>query len=118
MRPALVPVTSSWLCIRGRSSDGDRRYRHLVALDQGLQSMRAWRVGSLLVLWLTPQITLAQSVLDPDICTSPARGSLEEVQAIEERVSSWINTCLQDWDTATPMSPREWPRDGQGIARE
>ena len=37
---------------------------------------------------------------------------------LKERVSSWLKTCLQDWDTATHMSPREWEVTCQRVANE
>jgi len=80
--------------------------------------MRAWRVGCVLVLWLISQPTFAQSVQGLASAPSPARGSLEEVQEIKERVASWLKTCLQDWDTATHMSPREWEVTCQRVANE
>jgi len=80
--------------------------------------MRASRVGCVLVLWLIPQTTFAQSAQGPASSPSPARGSPEEVEAIKERVSSWLKTCLQDWDTATHMSPREWEVTCQRVANE
>jgi hypothetical protein len=80
--------------------------------------MRASRVGCVLVLWLIPQTTFAQSAQGPASSASPARGSPEEVEAIKERVSSWLKTCLQDWDTATHMSPREWEVTCQRVANE
>jgi hypothetical protein len=86
--------------------------------NAGFAIMRVWRVGCVLVLWLTPATTFAQSVQGPASAPAPAKGSLEEVQAIKERVSSWLKTCLQDWDTATHMSPREWEVTCQRVANE
>jgi|SRR5215475_855460 len=80
--------------------------------------MRASRVGCVLVLWLVPASMLAQSVQGPASAPSPERGSPDEVQAIKERVSSWLKTCLQDWDTATHMSPREWEVTCRRVANE
>src|SRR5215831_6608065 len=80
--------------------------------------MRALRVGCVLALWLIPAATFAQSVQDPATAASPARASPEEIEAIKERVSSWLKTCLQDWDTATHMSPREWEVTCQRVANE
>ena len=72
----------------------------------------------MLVLWLLPTTTFAQSVQGPASAPSPARGSPEELQTIKERVSSWLKTCLQDWDTATHMTPREWEVTCQRVANE
>lgn len=71
----------------------------------------------MLVLWLMPATMLAQSVQGPASAT-PEKRPLEERQAIEERVSSWLKTCLQDWDIATHMSPREWEVTCQRVANE
>jgi hypothetical protein len=80
--------------------------------------MRASRVGCVLALWLLPAATFAQSVQGLATAPSTARASPEEVEAIKERVSSWLKTCLQDWDTATHMSPREWEITCQRVANE
>jgi hypothetical protein len=80
--------------------------------------MRASRVGCVLVLWLIPATMLAQSVQGPPSAPTPEKRSLKESQAIEERVSSWLKTCLQDWDIATHMSPREWEVTCQRVASE
>lgn len=80
--------------------------------------MRALRVGCVLAWWLIPATTLAQPAQGPAPAPSPTRGSPEEIEAIKERVSSWLKTCLQDWDTATHMSPREWEVTCQRVANE
>ena len=80
--------------------------------------MRASRIGCVLVLWLIPAISFAQSVQGPATAPSSARVSPEEVQAIKERVSSWLKTCLQDWDAATHMSSREWEVTCRRVANE
>ena len=80
--------------------------------------MRASRIGCVLVLWLIPAISFAQSVQGPASAPSPARGSPEEIEAIKERVSSWLKTCLQDWDAATHMSSREWEVTCRRVANE
>ena len=92
--------------------------RRLEPSNEGLAIMRASRVGCVLVLWLIPATTFAQLVQGPASAPSPGRSSPEEIQAIKDRVSSWLKTCLQDWDTATHMSPREWEVTCQRVANE
>jgi hypothetical protein len=80
--------------------------------------MRALRVGCVLALWLIPAATFAQPGEGPATAPSPARASPQEIEALKERVSSWLKTCLQDWDPATHMSPREWEITCQRVANE
>jgi predicted RNA-binding protein Jag len=39
-------------------------------------------------------------------------------QTINERVSMWLKTCLQDWDTATHMSKEQWRTTCERVSKE
>src|SRR5262245_48402128 len=72
-----------------------------------------------LALSLIPSIIFAQS-MQSATPASPARtvASPEELAAMKERVSFWLKTCLEDWDTATHMSRKEWEVTCQRVASE
>jgi hypothetical protein len=44
--------------------------------------------------------------------------SEEDIKAIKERVAWWLKTCLEDWDSATHMTKREWRTTCQRVAAE
>ena len=53
----------------------------------------------LLVLCLAAESAIAQVGEPPK--------SAEQIKEIEDRVSNWRATCLEDWDAATHMSRQE-----------
>jgi hypothetical protein len=52
------------------------------------------------------------------LSSAPAQKSAQEIQAIKERVSDWLKTCLTDWDQATHMTKKEWRTTCQRVAAE
>ena len=63
-----------------------------------------------LVLCLAAESAFAQAVEPPK--------SAEQIKEIEDRVSYWRTTCLEDWDAATHMSRKEWRTTCERVAVE
>jgi hypothetical protein len=86
--------------------------------NTGFAIVGAPRVACVLAFCLIPGPMSAQSMQAPSAPSARAVDSAAEVQAIKERVSSWLKTCLQDWDAATHMSRKEWEVTCQRVANE
>src|SRR5262245_3217035 len=87
--------------------------------NTGFASVSVLQVACVLAFCLIPGPISAQSVQGPASApTAGPVGSTDEIQAIKERVSSWLKTCLQDWDMATHMSRKEWEVTCQRVASE
>ena len=67
-------------------------------------------IACFLVLCLANATAFAQT-LDPP-------KSAEQIKEIEDRVSYWRTTCLEDWDAATHMSRKEWRATCERVAIE
>src|SRR5262249_1805297 len=95
----------------------DRSDRGLA--NTGFAIVGARGVACMLAFCLIPGPISAQSVQGAASAPSArAVDSAAEVQAIKERISSWLKTCLQDWDAATHMSRKEWEVTCQRVANE
>jgi hypothetical protein len=66
---------------------------------------------------LTTSPVLAQSSPGTE---APARSqdSAQDVSAIRARAAEYLARCLQDWDTATHMTQKEWNVTCRRVAAE
>ena len=99
----------------------DRSDRGLA--NTGFAIVGAPGVACMLAFCLIPGPISAQSV--QGAASAPSARAVDWaaevqaiVQAIKERISSWLKTCLQDWDAATHMSRKEWEVTCQRVANE
>ena len=60
-------------------------------------------------------MALAQPVERP---SSQTEKTDAELKAIDENVTYWHTTCLQDWDTATHMTRKEWKTTCDRVAKD
>jgi hypothetical protein len=71
-----------------------------------------------LVCLLALSLASSMAIAQPVERQLPAKKSVEDIKAIDERVDYWRSTCLQDWDAATHMSKSEWRATCERVATE
>jgi len=89
-----------------------------VSTPQAVQSMgaTAWRAWCVLMASIAPDVVVAQRAQEP-VAAQPTV-TAERSAAVNEHVSNWLRTCLQDWDAATHMTRGEWRATCQRVADE
>ena len=71
-------------------------------------AIRAWFA---LAVSLVPAVATAQHPVQTAV-------TAERRAVLDEHISHWFKTCLEDWDAATHMTRQEWGVTCQRVADE
>jgi hypothetical protein len=76
-----------------------------------------------IILCFAAELAFAQAVPSPNATPAkslPSSGAKtpQEIKDIDDRVSYWRTTCLDDWDAQTHMTRKEWRTTCERVAAE
>ena len=77
-------------------------------------AMAAIRASFALAVSVVPAVATAQHT--PAILQTAV--TAERRAVLDEHISHWFKTCLEDWDAATHMTRQEWKVTCQRVADE